>query len=184
MFCYLNLWFCKFWIYFSKYYRPLRSWSELLNYKFKWMKMLIWERLPRWWLVVEPKLPDRNRRSAKGRNLHQLLSKYFQNNLKIISQQKNQEKIKTNIRNQETADFRDFGLSTLSPYFAVIEFLRAKPLFWSKNSLKSLISKRIPHCGLCKHQHNLKFKATLKLLKILSLNGKTSPPQAARYRWR
>ena len=27
--CYLNRWFCKFWIYSSKYYRPLRSWSAL-----------------------------------------------------------------------------------------------------------------------------------------------------------
>ena len=27
--CYLNRWFCKFWIYSSKYYRPLKSWSAL-----------------------------------------------------------------------------------------------------------------------------------------------------------
>ena len=29
--CYLNKLFCKFWIYFSKYYRPLGSWSALVK---------------------------------------------------------------------------------------------------------------------------------------------------------
>ena len=29
--CYLNQLFCKFWIYFSKYYRPLGSWSALIK---------------------------------------------------------------------------------------------------------------------------------------------------------
>ena len=29
--CYLNQLFCKFWIYFSKYYRPLGSWSALVT---------------------------------------------------------------------------------------------------------------------------------------------------------
>ena len=28
---YLNRWFCKFWIYFSKYYRPRGSWSALYS---------------------------------------------------------------------------------------------------------------------------------------------------------
>ena len=29
--CYLNQWFCKFSIYFSKYFRPLGSWSALVK---------------------------------------------------------------------------------------------------------------------------------------------------------
>ena len=29
--CYLNRWFCKFWIYFSKYYQPLGSWSAQIS---------------------------------------------------------------------------------------------------------------------------------------------------------
>ena len=86
-------------------------------------------------LVVEPKIPFCNRRSAKGRNLHQLLSKYLQNNqddsqekfMKII---RNHEHISVN-RGHSTLPFLivTLKLHWLEPnsnlFYQVIEFLKA-----------------------------------------------------------